>query len=234
MNPSKEILLKLHFFHKISPKENKYVFLLIAIVMILVVSPFFQESNMARFYFSLLISVVLATSIYADIEIKRIDYLEILLGSLALIFTWLDFFIPDLDILDFLTQLMYSLYFLYFNIELVVKIVLSDKISSNLVYASIVGFLMLGLCGASLASLLQWIINDAYQLPSNVSAHKFENFIYYSFVTITTVGYGDMLPIHPASKMLAIILCIAGHLYTTIVLALIMGKFISNYSLKSQ
>jgi voltage-gated potassium channel len=75
--------------------------------------------------------------------------------------------------------------------------------------------------------LLQWAVENAYSLPENVSAHKFENFIYYSFVTITTVGYGDMLPIHPASKMLAILLCISGHFYTTIVLALIIGKFIS-------
>ena len=227
MNVLKETLLNLHFFHKISPKENKYIILLFSLLLIMVVSPFFQDSHMARFYFSFLISLVLATSFYADIELKRIDYIELLLGGLALFFTWLEFFLPDIDTIDFLTQLIYALFFLYFTIELISKITISNEVSANLIYASIVGFLMLGLCGASLASLLQWAVANAYSLPQNVSAHKFENFIYYSFVTITTVGYGDMLPIHPASKMLAILLCISGHFYTTIVLALIIGKFIS-------
>ncbi len=227
MNVLKEILVNLHFFHKISPKENKYIILLFSLILILVVSPFFQGSHLARFYFSLLFTLVLATSFYADIEIKRIDFIELSLGLLALLLTWIEFLLPDINSIDFMTQLIYALFFLYFTIELISKIVISNEISANLIYASIVGFLMLGLCGASLASLLQWAIENAYKLPENVSSHKFENFIYYSFVTITTVGYGDMLPIHPASKMLAILLCISGHFYTTIVLALIIGKFIS-------
>lgn len=227
MNVLKETLINLHFFHKISPKENKYIILLFSLILILVVSPFFQNSHLARFYFSILFTLVLATSFYADIEIKRIDFIELTLGLLALLLTWIEFLLPDMDSIDFITQLMYALFFLYFTIELISKIVISNEISANLIYASIVGFLMLGLCGASLASLLQWAIENAYKLPENVSSHKFENFIYYSFVTITTVGYGDMLPIHPASKMLAILLCISGHFYTTIVLALIIGKFIS-------
>lgn len=229
MNILKETLVSLHFFHKISPKENRYLVLLFSLILVLMLSPFFQETNWSRFYFSFLISLVLAAGLYADIELKRIDYIEMTLGFLAFTFTWLDYFMPDLPSMEFITQLVYALYFLYFTIELVSKIVLSNEISPNLVYASIVGFLMLGLCGASFASLLQSSLDNAYKLPEFVSVHKFENFIYYSFVTITTVGYGDMLPIHPASKMLAILLCVSGHLYTTIVMAIIIGKFIANY-----
>ncbi len=232
MNIIKETLVSIHFFHKISPKENKYLILLFSLLGILLTSPFFQDSNLSRFYFSFLITVVLATGLYADLELRRLDYIEIGLGSIALFLTWLDFFITDVDAIDFATQVAYALYFLYFTIELVSKIVISNEISPNLVFASIVGFLMLGLCGACFASLLEWGIADAYRLPENVVFHKFENFIYYSFVTITTVGYGDMLPIHPASKMLAIVLCVSGHLYTTIVMAIIIGKFISQRPVK--
>ena len=233
MNTVREVLLRVHFFHKISPKENKYLILLVSLILILVVSPFFQESNMARFYFSMLVTLVLVTGLYADIEIKRIDYIEFGLGILALFFTWLDYFMPDVDIIDLITQVIYALYFMYFTVELISKIIITNEISANLIYAAIVGFLMLGLCGASMASLLQWTITDAYKLPENVSFHKFENYIYYSFVTITTVGYGDMLPIHPSSKMLAIILCVSGHLYTTIVLAIIIGKYLSKLQHKN-
>lgn len=227
MNTTKETLIRLHFFHKISPKENKYLLLLFSLISLLLVSPFFQDTNVARFYFSSLITVVLISGLYADYERKRLDYIEITLGFSALVFTWIDFFIINNSTLDLITQVTYSAYFLYFTIELITRIVISNEISANLVYASIAGFFMLGLCGATMASVLELALPEAYKLPENVSFHKFENFIYYSFVTITTVGYGDMLPIHPASKTLAIILCVSGHLYTTIVLAIIIGKFIS-------
>lgn len=230
MNFLKEALVKIHFFHKIPPKENKYLILLFFLVSILVLSPFFQDTQMARFYFSILITLVLAVGLYADLETKRIDYIEIGLGISALLLTWVDYFLSDIPNIDFATQVVYAFYFLYFTIELISKIVISDEVSPNLIYAAIVGFLMLGLCGASFASVLQWMVPAPYQLPPNVSFHKFENYIYYSFVTITTVGYGDMLPIHPSSKMLAIILCVSGHLYTTIVLAMIIGKFLSKQS----
>lgn len=227
MNTVKETLVRLHFFHKISPKENKYLLLLFSLISLLLVSPFFRETDEARLYFSLLITIVLASGLYADYEQNRIDYIENILGFLALIFTWIDFYIPGNLTLDYITQLAYAAYFLYFTIELISRIVISNEISPNLVYASIAGFFMLGLCGATLASVLELAIPEAYKLPDNVSFHKFENFIYYSFVTITTVGYGDMLPIHPASKMLAIILCVSGHLYSTVVLAIIIGKYIA-------
>lgn len=228
MNTVKETLVRLHFFHKISPKENKYLLLLFSLISLLLVSPFFQETNVARLYFSGLITIVLISGIYADYERKRIDYVENTLAFLALLFTWVDYFIADSLFLDYVTQLAYAAYFLYFTIELISRIIISNEISPNLVYASIAGFFMLGLCGATIASVLELAISEAYKLPENVSFHKFENFIYYSFVTITTVGYGDMLPIHPASKMLAIILCVSGHMYTTIVLGIIIGKYISS------
>jgi voltage-gated potassium channel len=230
MNFVREALVSIHFFHKIPPKENKYLILLFFLISILVLSPFFQDTQQARFYFSFLITLVLGVGLYADLEIKRLDYIECGLGILALGLTWIDYFVPEKAYIDFVTQVVYALFFLYFTIELISKIVISNEVSPNLIYAAIVGFLMLGLCGASCASLLQWTVKEAYQLPHNVSFHKFENYIYYSFVTITTVGYGDMIPIHPSSKMLAIVLCVSGHLYTTIVLAIIIGKFLSKQS----
>ncbi|TAG52018.1 MAG: two pore domain potassium channel family protein [Cytophagales bacterium] len=227
MNTVKETLVRLHFFHKISPKENKYLLLLFSIICLLVVSPFFQETTTARLFFSLLISVVLLSGLYADFELKRIDYIETILGFFAIILTWLDYFITNNITLDFITQGAYAAYFLYFTVELISRIVISNQISPNLIYASIAGFFMLGLCGATMASMLELALPEAYKLPENVYFHNFENFIYYSFVTITTVGYGDMLPIHPASKTLAILLCVCGHLYSTIVMAIIIGKFSS-------
>ncbi|HJS73991.1 MAG TPA: potassium channel family protein, partial [Vicinamibacteria bacterium] len=43
--------------------------------------------------------------------------------------------------------------------------------------------------------------------------------LYFSFVTLTTVGYGDVLPLHPVARSLAIFEAVAGPLYLAILLA---------------
>ena len=230
MNPYKEFLVKIHFFHKVSAKESKYLILLFVLAFLLLVSPFFRETYVAKLYFSFIITFFVAVGLYADIERKRIDYIELALGILAFIFTWVDYAIAEKFSIVLTTQLIYALYFFYFTVELIAKIIITEKISANLIYASIVGFLMLGLLGATLASIIGLTFPNAYSISTNIGHYRFENYIYYSFISITTVGYGDMIPVQPAAKMLAIILCVSGHFYSTIIMSIIIGKYIGSIS----
>ena len=57
----------------------------------------------------------------------------------------------------------------------------------------------------------------------------FDNFIYFSFVTLLTIGYGDMVPLTPLTKTLVVILGLIGNFYTVMVTAIVIGKFLLNY-----
>ena len=52
------------------------------------------------------------------------------------------------------------------------------------------------------------------------------NFIYYSFETLTTLGYGDILPMTPLAKTLIILEALIGPLY----LAILIGRLVSKQS----
>ena len=57
-----------------------------------------------------------------------------------------------------------------------------------------------------------------------VSAHhKMQSFAYFSFVTLTTVGYGDITPVHPVARMLAVGEALVGQLYP----AILIGRLVS-------
>ena len=49
--------------------------------------------------------------------------------------------------------------------------------------------------------------------------------VYYTLVTLTTVGYGDITPQVPVAKSLSMIIAISGQFYIAIVVAIIVGKF---------
>ena len=53
------------------------------------------------------------------------------------------------------------------------------------------------------------------------------DYLYFSFVTLTTLGYGDITPLSHLSRSTAVLLAITGQLYMTILIALLVGKFLA-------
>lgn len=72
---------------------------------------------------------------------------------------------------------------------------------------------------------------DAFNLPEDPT---FYDFIYFSFVTLTTVGFGDITPSSGPSKSLTIMLGIIGQLYTTFLVAIIVGKYLATDTSSNQ
>lgn len=52
------------------------------------------------------------------------------------------------------------------------------------------------------------------------------HFLYYSFITMSTVGYGDIIPRIPETQTLAYVISITGQLYVAIIIAFLFGKFL--------
>jgi hypothetical protein len=51
--------------------------------------------------------------------------------------------------------------------------------------------------------------------------------LYFLFVIIASLGYGDIVPLKPISRSLATLIAITGQFYMAIIVALLIGKFIS-------
>jgi len=84
-------------------------------------------------------------------------------------------------------------------------------------------YLLIGLMWAFVYQLiaLQW--PAAFKLPASPVTYTAEtlqsNFLYFSFVTLTTLGYGDILAVHPSARMLVILEALTGQLFPAILLA---------------
>jgi len=56
---------------------------------------------------------------------------------------------------------------------------------------------------------------------------QFSDYIYFGFVTLTTLGYGDVTPVSPMARSMAVLIAITGQLYMTILIAMLVGKFLA-------
>lgn len=102
----------------------------------------------------------------------------------------------------------------------------SNSVNVDVIITAINIYLLLGIISASLASLCFRIYPDSYLMPSNITVPTFVTFLYYSFITMSTVGYGDITPRIAEAQTLAYLTAITGQLYVAIIIAFLVGKLL--------
>jgi hypothetical protein len=85
----------------------------------------------------------------------------------------------------------------------------------------VAGYLLIGLIFASLYEVVARLAPDAFAgnvvlRPGQVQGG---DFVFFSFVTLTSTGYGDVVPVHPVARSLAMLEAMTGQLYPAIILA---------------
>ena len=113
------------------------------------------------------------------------------------------------------------------------QVVMSKTVTPKVIVETISGYLLIGVVLVFLNSMMMWVNPNAISLPKESLTSDLSNIIYYSFITVTTIGYGDILPVSQLAKSLSILFGIIGQLYLTIIIALIIGKYLSSNSSKN-
>ena len=92
-----------------------------------------------------------------------------------------------------------------------------------MILVSIAGYLLIGIFGGQLF----YALNLAFPNSFNIASEKpLFALTYYSFTTLTSLGFGDILPLTQASQSLSLIIALSGELYITILVAIIVGKYL--------
>ena len=107
------------------------------------------------------------------------------------------------------------------------RVFASGPVSRHRIRGAIVIYLNIALVFALLGSLLVLFVPGAYSnLPKN-SLNQLDGMIYFSLSTITTVGYGDLTPVHPLARSLAMLEAVAGQFYIAILIGTLVSQFVS-------
>jgi len=181
----------------------------------------------------LIFTAIILSGAYSLDFAKKTRTILIVSGAITIVLAWLDYlFVSDrLQIVSFLSFFCFNLFITVFMVR---HIASSQKVTPTIILNSINGYLLIGVLGAvllSMAQLLQLIIfgSDSGAINfSGATAAGLHDYLYFSFVTLTTLGYGDVTPVSAFAKSLTIIIAISGQLYLTILIAILVGKYLSN------
>jgi hypothetical protein len=107
-------------------------------------------------------------------------------------------------------------------------LLLSGEIDINKIIGAICVYLLLGLNWALSYLFINFAIPESFHgLASTDIRTQFSEFLYYSFVTITTLGYGDLTPVRPFARTFAYLEAIVGQFYVAVLVAWLVGMYLS-------
>lgn len=216
--------------HRLSA-QNNFVYLFAALVVLLFSVTVLKYVNQA--YIHSILQWIIVMVLFVDIRslhhqrsVKWAGY--ILIGIFILVY--LSDSLLDISISITVDLVIFALFFVYSFIFSSKQILLSKSIDWNMIVGSAVLYLQLGLIWTF---IYLFILSFDPLAFSGIEFHNwkesFGQMIYYSFITLTTVGYGDIIPKNPFAEFFSYFEAIIGTLYIAVIVSSLVSARMADY-----
>jgi hypothetical protein len=194
-----------------------------------VVGPLIDRES-ARIVIGILFSLILVSGV-GNVSKKLIPRIFVgLLTFTAVAFMWLQRYVLDRTMAIWSTVSTLACMFLL-TVVVLRHVFQAGPVTADRVRGAIAAYVLIGLCWAFIYHFIDLTLPGAFSLSSvrsePIDLERQQDFAYFSFVTLTTLGYGDITPIHRSARMFAIIEALIGQLYPATLLARLISHQIS-------
>jgi hypothetical protein len=201
--------------------------LLIALALFFISAPFVEEIEGGELIVSGLFSLVLLAGVVAVADSKRVLVIAIVLAIPAIAGRWINHFRPDL--IPPVVFLVAGLILIAFVVGNLLRFVLrAPSVNTEVLCASISAYLMLGL----MWTMAYWLVDQltpggAFSFNTNAGPRSINGFngFYFSFITLSTVGFGDITPVSRMARWLAAMEAMTGLLYVAVLIARLVSMY---------
>ena len=139
----------------------------------------------------------------------------------------------DKETIKILIGLAIALMIFAVIIMLILRIAKSRNVRMLEFVESVNIYLLLGIAASVLFKSVYAFNHQAYNTPPG-GMDSMSDFIYFAFVTMTTLGYGDISPAGPLARSLAVFFSVTGQLYLTMIIAMLVGKYLAEVQDKNR
>ena len=209
---------------KDSTDPKRLITLLVSILLIILVYPFVDERPFAPALLEVLFSGVLLSALFSVATSRRHLIVAIALVVPSLVLRGAQFWQEGLE-LETPAQAL-GLASLGFVSWVILRDCLrSGRVTTARICGVLAVYMLLGLMWASVYSIVEHAIPGSFKLPSKDALT--DELVYFSFVTLTTLGYGDTVPLSAGARGLAIVEALCGQLYLAVIVARLVAMHIS-------
>ncbi len=202
----------------LSRKYDNYI-LFFSLISVLFLLPFLNAMPLLRFALVGQYTFVMFYLVFSARHTRSLYIIDIAFVIPTLLATWLDSIYQNnyTFVASYATMMIF---FLYLQFLIIRQMVHANKIDMNTLFGAMNIYLVAGLIWAYVFLLLNHFDPTAFHMPDYETLNKeVELFTYYSFTTITTLGYGDIVAQSAQARMLSVLEAVFGQLYLAIVIA---------------
>lgn len=207
--------------------RHSFAWFLASLALLLVASPVVEHWPHGVLIESVLLSVVMLFAVPAIGGRRSRLVWGIVLITPALLGKWVNFWRPDLAPPEiFLGTGILFLGFVVMNI--LGYILRAPRVSAEILCAAIANYLLLGLLWSFAYTIIASADPGAFAFSTGPeSSHVMRSFnsIYFSFATLSTIGYGDIAPVAGGVRMLAVAEAVVGMFYVTMLIARLVSLY---------
>lgn len=222
-------------------KSLRFLQLLVFTIIVLIARACWHHNIFLDLMFSLLYFNVMRVTISATISAtisntkkSRLDEILTFLWLATILFK--HFFVFKEGLISAIDELLAVSLFAICVFNISKYILTSKRVTEDTLFAAVMNYILIVMLFAQVYEGVDGVITNGFSYlnqsinTDDVNILTSSIFTYFSFVTITTLGYGDMIPTHPITQMLAAIEAVVGQFYV----AIIVSWLVSRYVLHSQ
>jgi hypothetical protein len=213
--------------HPLIRPNNRFRVLLTFMILTILVSGFFEEERFAISIIRILLSLALVAAVYAVSQRRRDLVIGGLIAAPSLIGRWLPAYNTSLPL--FITVTAATTLFLGFvAYTIIAEVARLRTVTFDTIFGAGCGYLLVGGIWAFIYSMINvlahpgFIFTNVASLPPKpdlIQQSRLIPLFYFSFITLTSTGFGDILPLAPVAKAFTVSEAMIGQFYVAILVA---------------
>jgi len=201
------------------------VFLAVLLVVVFVVYPLRREAMLNELVLSAIYSAVLFSGVVAVSRRRRYRVIAGTVAVATLVFRWAGNFYPTKTVLVISAAL--TMVFLAMMAAVVLAQVFREgPITVHRVVGAVAVYVLLGIVWAEGYQLVSLLTSGAFVSSAGTAVGQ-PDLTYFSFVTLTTVGYGDITAVNSVARSMALLEALTGQLYPAILIARLVSMHVA-------
>lgn len=129
---------------------------------------------------------------------------------------------------DFLRFGLYFIFYVLVTLEIIKQVWRAKEVNKSVIFGLLSGYIALGFLAFFAFMTIEFAVPNSFNglaLDTTI-AQKADDLMYYSYVTLMTIGYGDITPVTGVAQKSSILFAMMGQFYLVIIMAVVIEKYI--------
>ena len=215
--------------------QRRFLILLLALALLVIVYPLLRNALSTRLVLDVLLTVVFLAAYFMIFSRGSFRVPALVLGVPTIIGAWIDYVLPGLPRIPlFVSFHLVAALFFGFGVAIILRAVHQEvSVSADSIYGAICGYLLIGLAFGHFYCITEAFNpgsfrgSERFSTPLQVDDRHHFLLTYFSYVTLTSVGYGDITPASGPARSLAVVEAMIGQFYIAVLIGELIGKRVS-------